>query len=71
MVQGQVFLKKKGGGGGWYFFYLIFLRFIIFAFIKIAKLCHAFEEKVFFFCHHDFMKKGHSKLFKNERENIP
>ena len=49
MVQGQVFLKKKGGGGGgWYFFYLIFLRFIIFAFRKIAKLCHAFEEKVFF-----------------------
>ena len=47
MVQGEVFLKKKGGGG-WYFFYLIFLRFIIFAFRKIAKFCHAFEEKVFF-----------------------
>ena len=70
MVQGQVFLKKKGVWF-WYFFYLVFLRFIIFAFRKIAKLCHAFEEKVFFFCHHDFMKKGHSKLFKNERENIP
>ena len=54
-------LKKRvgvgGGGGGewdWHFSYLIFSRFIIFAFrsyfilCKIAKLCYAFEEELFF-----------------------
>ena len=35
-----------------------------------GKLCDALEEKLFF-CHHNFMKKGHSKLSKNEPENIP
>ena len=25
----------------------------------------------YFFCHHNFMKKGDSKLSKNELENIP
>ena len=38
--------------------------------LPFAKLCSAFEEKLFF-CHHNFMKKGHSKLSKNEPENIP
>ena len=28
-------------------------------------------EKKNFFCHHNFMKKGHSKLYKNEPEDIP
>ena len=71
MVQGQVFLK-----GGWHFSYLIFFRFIIFTFrnyfscLPFAKLCYAFEEKNFF-CHHNFMKKIHSKLSKNKPENIP
>ena len=67
MVQGQVILK----GGGWHLSYLIFSRFIIFAYrnLPFAKLCYAYEEKLF--CHHNFMKKGHSKLFKNEPENIP
>ena len=54
-------LKKRGG---WHFSYLIFWRFIIFLHSEItlpfAKLCHTFEEKIFFFCHHNFMKKGHS-----------
>ena len=35
-----------------------------------AKLCDAFEEKLFF-CHHNSRKKGYSKLSKNEPENIP
>ena len=39
--------------------------------LLFAKLCYAFEEKFFFFCHHNFMKKGSSKLSKNEPENIP
>ena len=38
--------------------------------LSFAKLCCAFEEKIFF-CHHNFMKKIHSKLSKNEPENIP
>ena len=28
-------------------------------------------KKNYFFCHHNFMKKGHYKLSKNEPENIP
>ena len=38
--------------------------------LSFAKLCYAFEKKKFF-CHHNFMKKGHSKSFKNEPKNIP
>ena len=39
--------------------------------LPFAELCHALAEKLSFFCHHNFMKKGHSKLSKNETENIP
>ena len=28
------------------------------------------EKLCYVFCQHDFMKKGHSKLSKNEPENI-
>ena len=69
MVQGQVFLK-----GGWHFSYLIFSRFIIFTFRYYFTLCKIvlyIWRKIIFFCHHNFMKKGHSKLSKNEPENIP
>ena len=59
MVQEQVFLKGFQG--------LSFLHLEIT--LLFAKLCYAFEDK-FFFCHHNFMKKGHSKLSKNEPENI-
>ena len=38
--------------------------------LPFAKLCYAFEEKLFC-CHHNFMKKGQFKLSKNEPENIP
>ena len=52
MVQWYVFLKRGGGGGGdWHFSYLIFSRFIIFVLeitLLFAKLCDAFEEKIFF-----------------------
>ena len=70
MVQGQVFLK----GGAWHFSYLSFSRFIIFAFRNYFTLCKivlCIWRKIIFFCHHNFMKKGHSKLSKNEPENIP
>ena len=39
--------------------------------LPLAKLCYAFEENLIFFCHHDFMKKGHSNLSKCKSENIP
>ena len=41
----------KRGGGGWHCPYLIFSRFITFTFTNyctLAKLCYAFEEKLFF-----------------------
>ena len=58
MVQGQVFLK-----GG--------LTLPIYFALPFAKLYYAFEKKKKIFCHHDFMKKGLSKLSKNESENTP
>ena len=60
MVQGQVFLKGEGGTD-------TFSRFIIFTFRNYVM--HLKKKR--FFCHHNFMKKGHSKLSKNEPENIP
>ena len=71
MVQGQDFLK---GGGGWYFSYLMFSRFLISTFRNyfiLIKIVLCIWRKIIFFCHHNFMKKGHSKLSKNEPENIP
>ena len=62
MVQGQAFLK-----GGLALFLFNFFKVYHFRIWKLlfAKLCYAFEEKLFFLCHHNFMKKGHSKLPKN------
>ena len=73
MVQGQVFLKGRdggGGGGGWHFCYLIVSRFISELLYPLQK-CVMHLKKNYFFCHHNFMKTGHSKLSKNEPENIP
>ena len=70
MVQEEVFLKE----GDWHFSYLIFLRFIIFAswnYFTLCKIVLYIWRKIIFFCHHNFMKKGHSKLSKSEPENIP
>ena len=53
----------------WFFQDLSFLYLEIT--LPFAKLCYAFEEKKIFFCHYDFWKKSHSKLSKNEPENIP
>ena len=77
MAQGQVFLKVEGGGGGggdWHFSYLFSQGLSSLHLennLPLAKLCYAFWRKVIFFCHHNFMKKGHCKLSKNEPENIP
>ena len=37
--------------------------------LPFAKLCYSFKEKKIF-CHNNFMEKGHSKLSKNEPEEI-
>ena len=76
MVQGQVFLRGggEGGGGGLHFSYLIFSWFIIFTFRNYFTLCKIvlyIWRKKKIFCHHNFLKKGRSKLSKNEPENIP
>ena len=55
------------------FSYLIFSRFIIFAFrnyCTLRKIALCIWRKIIFFCHHNFMKKNHSKLSKYEPENI-
>ena len=39
--------------------------------LPFAELYYALAEKLSFFCHHNLMRKGHSKLSKNETENIP
>ena len=62
------------GGWGWHFSYLVFPRFIIFTFRNYFTLCKILSYiwgKIIFFCHHNFRKKGHSKVSRNEPENIP
>ena len=65
MKREQFFLK---GEGAWYFSYLIFSKFIIFTFRNYFTLCktvlYIWRKIFFFFCHHNFMKKRYSKLFK-------
>ena len=50
MVQGQVFLKGGGGGGAGTFSIYVF-QALSFLHLEItlpfARLCHAFEEKIF------------------------
>ena len=68
MVQGLVLLKKGWGG-----LTLFLFNFFIFKFINYFTPCKTAlcTRRKFFSCHHNFMKKGHSKLSKNEPENIP
>ena len=66
MVQGQVFLKG-GDGGGDYTFPISFFQGLPFLHLEIM-LC--IWRKAIFFCHHNFIQIGHSKLSKNEPENI-
>ena len=58
----------------WHFSYLLFSRFVIFTFTNDFTLCKIvlciWRKKIFFF-YHNFMKKGHSTMSKNESENIP
>ena len=51
-----------------HFSYLIFSRFIIFTFTNYSALFKVllYIWKIIFFCNHNFMKKSHSKLYKNK-----
>ena len=70
MVQGQVFLK----GGLAHSKIPTFSKIYHF---DIQKLLYPLQNSIMhlkknnFFCHNNFMKKGHSKMSKNEPENIP
>ena len=76
MVQGQIFLK-----GGLtlflfnffkvYHFYIYILHFYIYIYFTLCKIMLCIWRKTIFFRHYNFMKKGHSKLSKDEPENIP
>ena len=69
MVQEQIFLK-----GGWHFPYLIFSKFTIFTFrnyFTLCKIASCIWREIIFLCHHNFIKKGHSKGSENEPEIIP
>ena len=73
MVQGKVFLKGRGGGR-WHFSYLIFSKFIIFTLeitLSFAKLCYAFEEKLFFSATLILRKKAILKCLKVNLKNTP
>ena len=59
---GSGLLKREGG---WHFSYLIFSSFVIFTFRNYSL--QNFVMRI----HHNFMKKSHSKLSKNEPEKIP
>ena len=70
MVQGYIFLK----GGGLTLFLFNFFKVYHFYIQKLfypLQNCYAFRKKIIFFCHLNFMKKGHSKLSKNEPEKTP
>ena len=56
MVQGQVFLKA-GADKSPIKFFQVSSFFHLETFLPFAKLCFVFEKKIFFFCHHNFMKK--------------
>ena len=65
MVQGHVFLKVCT-------FPIQFFQRLSFSHLEITlyKIVLCIWRKIIFFCHHNFMKKGHSKLSKNESKDI-
>ena len=70
MVQGQVFLK---GEGLTLFLFNLFkvYHFYIQKLLYPCKIVLCIWRTIISFCHHNFLKKGHSKLYNNEPENIP
>ena len=69
MVQGQVL-----GEGGLVLFLSNFFKvyhFYIWKLLYLLQNCVMHLKKIIFFCHHNFMKKCHSKLSENKPENVP
>ena len=59
-----------------YYLHLVFNFFKVYHFyirnyFTVCKIVLCIWRKIIFFFHHNFMKKGHSKLSKKEPENIP
>ena len=69
MVQGQVFLKEMEGGEDGTLFKVY--HFNIQKLLQLWQNCAMHLKKKKIFCHHNFREKGHSKLSKNDPENIP
>ena len=84
-MQGQLFFKGEGGWEGWgkgeggrggglalslFNFFKVY-HFYIYKLLYSLQNCVMHLKKNNFFCHHNFMKKVHAKLSKNEPENIP
>ena len=55
---------QKGGLALFLFSFFKVFHFIFRNYFTFAKLCYAFEGKSFFFCHHNFKKKGHSSCLR-------
>ena len=77
-MQGQVFLKQGAGTApiqcfqGLSFLHFYFTLYKIVMHLQVILIiCIILLLLLFFSCHHNFMKKGNSKLSKNEPENIP
>ena len=66
---------RAGLQGGRWLFPIYFFQGLSFLHLEIillfAKLCNAFEEKLFFSATIIFGRKSHSKLSKNDPENVP
>ena len=71
MVQGQVFLKGEEGLALLLFNFSKAYHFCIQKLLYPLQNCVMHLRTIIFFCRYNFMKKGHSKLSKNEPETIP
>ena len=69
-MQGQVFLQRGADIFPIHFFQGLSF-FHLETTLTFAKLCYVFEKIYFFFSVTIIFQKGHSKLSKNEPENIP
>ena len=70
VVQGQVFLKGEGLALFLFNFFKVY-HFCIQKLLYPLQNCVMHVKENYFFCHHNFRKKGDSKLSKDGPENIP
>ena len=71
-AAGQFFLKGSGRLTLFQFNFFKVYHFWFYKLLYLLKNCiMKLKKKFFFLCHHNFIKKHHSKLSKNEPQNIP